>query len=73
MRTTLCGATVLTFSLRGALRLRLTGNMLLRVNAGDPLTFAEVARLLILVALAASSLPAQRATKVDPMEALRYE
>jgi predicted permease len=47
--------------------------MLFEVKAYDPLTFVVVPLLLIAVALLASWLPARRATRVDPMEALRSE
>ena len=52
---------------------RYLASMLFDVHANDPLTMGAVAVLLALVAFAACYIPARRATRVDPMVALRYE
>jgi putative ABC transport system permease protein len=52
---------------------RLLGSMLYKVGSADPLAFAGSCFLLGVVAVLAAYLPAQRATQVDPVVALRYE
>jgi putative ABC transport system permease protein len=80
---------VLGMVLKDAMRMALTGvaigaaaafavtrvmkGLLFGVSASDPLTFFSVALLLSLVTLLASYIPANRATRVDPIIALRYE
>jgi putative ABC transport system permease protein len=52
---------------------RLLQSLLFEIRPADPLTFATVCSLLAVVGLAACYLPARRATRVDPLVALRTE
>ena len=62
------------FRLAGALALtRVLDRLLFGVTAADPLTFAAVSGMLMTVLVVAAYLPARRATRVDPMIALRTD
>ena len=64
----------MAIGLAGALLLtRTMRSMLFEVSPNDPVTMVVIALLLLFIALLASYIPARRATRVDPMIALRYE
>jgi len=52
---------------------RLTASLLYGVSPSDPLTYATVAGVIAVVAAVACVLPTRRATRVDPLEAIRAE
>jgi putative ABC transport system permease protein len=52
---------------------RILNSLLFEVSASDPLTYLSGAVIIALVSLVACSMPARRATRVDPIVALRYE
>jgi predicted permease len=67
-------ASGIAFGVAGAIVLtRFLASLLSGVHTTDPLTYAAVSALLLAVALLASYIPARRASKVDPLVALRYE
>jgi putative ABC transport system permease protein len=59
---------ILTLALTGVLR-----NLLFEVSATDPVTIIIVSAMLLIVTLAASLIPARRASRIDPLVAIRYE
>jgi len=64
----------IALGLAGAFALtRFMQNVIFGISAADPLTFLGVSALLMVTAIAASYFPARRASRIDPMTALRTE
>ncbi|MBZ5526253.1 MAG: hypothetical protein LAP21_28890, partial [Acidobacteriia bacterium] len=55
------------------LLMRLLASQLFEIKPGDPITMIGAAFLMMIIALIGAWMPARRATKVDPMTALRYQ
>jgi ABC-type antimicrobial peptide transport system permease subunit len=64
----IAAGTAVAFSLT-----RVMSSLLFGVSANDPVTYVAIAGLLVTVALVATFIPARRATKIDPIAALRCE
>jgi putative ABC transport system permease protein len=69
----LCGVGLVIGLTASLLAARFLSTLLFNTSPSDPLTFAAVSLLLAAVSIVAGYLPARRATKTDPMIALRYE
>ena len=74
MQTMLLGVSGIVLGTIGALALaRLTASLLYQLQPNDPVTFATTVSVLLIVAIAAGYLPALRASRLDPMSALRVD